>query len=46
MEEAEGILGLVIESIPVSAGCLQKGEGADDVCLDEFGGPMDGTINM
>jgi hypothetical protein len=46
MEEAEGFLGRIIESIPVGTGGLKESEGADDVCLDELGRPMNGAIDM
>jgi hypothetical protein len=46
MEEAEGFLGRIIETIPVDTSGLKEIEGANDVGLDELGGPMDGAINM
>ena len=46
MEESEDFLSRIIETIPVGTGGLEESEGADNVGLDEFGRPMDGTINM
>ena len=46
MKETEGLLGLLIESIPVSAGCLQEGEGADNIRLDEFRRAMNRAVDM
>ena len=46
MEEAEGFLLLLAQSVPVGAGGFEEVEGADDVGLDELGGAMDRAIHM
>ena len=46
MKEAEGLLFLFTEAVPVGTRGLQEGERSDDVGLDELGGTVNGSIDM
>ena len=46
MQKSEGFLLLLAKAVPVGAGSLEEGEGADDIRLDELSRTVDGAVDV